>query len=177
MDMKQKNLLVTGPPGCGKTTLVRNLADRLRNYHPAGFYTAEIRVGGTRQGFELVSLDGKKSLLAHVTIKSSHHVGKYGVDIPGFEAFLGSLFFSGSSQKFLIIDEIGKMECMSARFRQVIDEILSSDTPCIATIAMKGDRFIEEIRQREDATLFIMTPENRDVLALSVIEQIKRFLT
>jgi nucleoside-triphosphatase len=54
-----KNILVTGLPGSGKTTLIRKLAEKLRKYDPAGFYTEEIRPHGTRKGFKLTSLDGK----------------------------------------------------------------------------------------------------------------------
>jgi GTP1/Obg family GTP-binding protein len=38
-----KNILITGIPGIGKTTLIRKIADALRHIHPVGFYTAEIR--------------------------------------------------------------------------------------------------------------------------------------
>jgi nucleoside-triphosphatase len=51
----KKNILITGPPGIGKTTLIRNIAAGCAEYKPAGFYTAEIRRSGIRQGFELVS--------------------------------------------------------------------------------------------------------------------------
>ena len=48
-------LLVTGVPGIGKTTLVRRLAMQLQQYRIGGFYTEEIRTGGQRQGFRLVT--------------------------------------------------------------------------------------------------------------------------
>ena len=51
MIMEKRNLLVTGLPGAGKTTLIIRLIERLRVLKTAGFYTEEIRAGGTRRGF------------------------------------------------------------------------------------------------------------------------------
>jgi nucleoside-triphosphatase len=75
----KRNFLVTGIPGVGKTTLIRNVCKRLASSHPEGFYTEEIRESGVREGFALVSLDGKRSVLSQVNVKSRHRVGKYGV--------------------------------------------------------------------------------------------------
>ena len=60
MGSVKKNILITGLPGTGKTTLIRRLSENLKDNHPAGFYTGEIGEKGVRQGFELTSLDGKK---------------------------------------------------------------------------------------------------------------------
>ena len=80
-----KNILITGPPGCGKTTLFKRLAKELGHFQPVGFYTQEIREEGVRKGFGLSSLDGQKGLLAHVDLSSGFKVGRYGVDVDGFE--------------------------------------------------------------------------------------------
>jgi nucleoside-triphosphatase len=66
----KKNILITGPPGIGKTTVIKKLAEELRPFGPAGFYTAEIRVKGIRKGFELIGLDGRKGLLSHADMQS-----------------------------------------------------------------------------------------------------------
>ena len=45
-------LFITGDPGCGKTTLVRKVVERLGPSVPmSGFYTEEVRVEGQRRGF------------------------------------------------------------------------------------------------------------------------------
>jgi nucleoside-triphosphatase len=46
-----------------------------------GFYTSEIRKGKERVGFEIISLDGKRGILAHKDLKSKFKVSKYGVNI------------------------------------------------------------------------------------------------
>src|SRR5579885_397610 len=74
-------LVLTGRPGVGKTTLIRRLADALGS-RAGGFYTEEIRQGGRRVGFRLVTLDGEQAVLAHVGWRDRpHRVGRYGVDI------------------------------------------------------------------------------------------------
>ncbi|NQS79356.1 MAG: hypothetical protein HQQ74_11805, partial [Methanoculleus bourgensis] len=84
------NLLITGRPGSGKTTLIRRLAERFAGCSPVGFYTVEVREEGMRVGFDLVSLTGERRPLARTGFPGPCRVGKYGVDIPGFEEFLSS---------------------------------------------------------------------------------------
>jgi hypothetical protein len=60
-----KNLLLAGPPGCGKTIAIRCLAGRLADMRLAGFHTQEPREQGQRVGFEAVSLSGRISRSAH----------------------------------------------------------------------------------------------------------------
>ena len=148
--MAKKNILITGLPGVGKTTLIKNIVEALKDLRPVGFYTSEIREDGTRKGFELISLDGRKRLLAHTDIQSPHRVGKYKVDVRGFEDFLKSIPLRNPSTRLIIIDEIGKMECFSERFKECLIECLNSEKWVLTTIALKGSRFIEEIKRRRD---------------------------
>ena len=170
--LRKKNLLITGLPGVGKTTLIKNLAEFLKPVHPVGFYTAEIREGRTRKGFELISLDGRRGLLSHTDIQTSCRVGKYRVDIEGFENLLGSLSFFNPSTRLIIVDEIGKMECLSNRFKTELQACLDSEKWVIATIALKGTGFIEAIKKRQDVRLFEMTQGNRDSLLSEILKEV-----
>lgn len=162
--IRRKKILVTGLPGVGKTTLIWKIAEALRNLKPVGFYTKEIRERGVRQGFEIRSFSGEKGILSHVNIKSPYRVGKYGVDVEGFEEFLRGIPFFHPETGVIIIDEIGKMECLSAEFREVIGRILESDRSFIANIALKGEGLIRQVKDRKDVLLFTIHPENRDKL-------------
>lgn len=172
MGFIKRNILITGLPGVGKTTLIGKLSLKLKDLHPTGFLTAEIREEGVRKGFELVSFDGRRGPLSHIEIKSPYRVGQYRVDIKGFEDFLDSISFFNPSIHLIIIDEIGKMECLSDRFRKLLKEILDSEKLVIATIAFKGDGFIAEIKKRHDIKLFEMAKSNRDSLLTEILKEV-----
>jgi nucleoside-triphosphatase len=162
MRLKHPKTLITGRPGVGKTTFVREVLDRLQPISAAGFFTAEIRPGGRRLGFELRSLTGEHRILSHVNISNAPRVGKYGVDIKGFEEFLLDLDLLGAAVELVVIDEIGKMELLSRRFQTLIIDLLDSDKPLLATIALTGGGLIRKIKQRPDIFVVEITPGNRD---------------
>jgi nucleoside-triphosphatase len=165
-------ILITGKPGVGKTTCIRKIAGSLEERHPIGFYTQEIREHGIRVGFELVGLGNRRLLLAHTGISSRYRVGKYRVDIAGFEEYLTFLPILSGKNSVFILDEIGKMECFSPIFRDMITRLLESDCLLIATIAKRGDPFIEAIKSRGDISLFTVTKENRDTIPQQILEKI-----
>lgn len=171
------HVLLTGLPGVGKTTVIRELAKRMADYHPAGFYTEEVREEGVRKGFRLESLDGRQLTLADSGLKSPHRVGRYGVDIAGFERMLSDLNLRHSPSCVIIIDEIGKMECLSKRFTEEVRSLLDSSKTVIATIALKGDGFIRQVKQRSDCRLITVTVENRNSLADSIHAEVLKQIT
>jgi len=156
----------------GKTTLIRNLAEELKPFRPVGFYTAEMREGGHRVGFELVSLDGRRGLLAQVENKGPFRIGKYGVDVKGFESFLETISFFDPAKCLIVIDEIGKMECLSRKFRDLLKELLDSEKGVVATIALKGTGLIEEVKGRKDVKMFEVSERNRDRLLSEILKEI-----
>jgi len=172
--LAKKNILITGLPGVGKTTLVKKLIEELKQFHPAGFYTGEIREEGTRKGFELISLDGRKELLSHADIQSPKRVGKYKVHVEGFETFLRSIPLLNPSSHLIVIDEIGKMECSSDQFKNLLKEILDSEKRVIATIAFKGGGIIEEVKKRKDVKLFEITQRNRNSILPEILREVQQ---
>ena len=169
--MKAKNILLTGPPGCGKSTLVEKLVARVQR--PAtGFFTREIREGGQRVGFAITTLDGKKGLLAHRDTRSGIQVGKYGVNLEDLDQIAVPSMIPSKPEQIIIIDEIGKMECFSPLFRQTLVTTLGSPNPVIGSIALKGNPFIETIKKRSDVLLVTVDEKSRDSLVESLAGQI-----
>ena len=170
----KKNILITGTPGIGKTTLVVRAARKLEDLGPTGFITEEIREGGARKGFSLRSLDGKSGTLAHVGIKSCCSVGRYGVDVGGFEAFLGETGLFASSSRLVIMDEIGKMECCSRVFREKIPMLFEDrGRVVVATIALRGGGILKDLKQRPDVALFTVSLGERDALVDAVVAAVR----
>lgn len=159
-----QHILLTGPPGCGKTTVVRHVANHLTDLRLAGFFTRELRHGGKRVGFEAIGLSGQTVPLASVMSKSRLRVGKYGVELPGFERLLRTELDWAEDVDLNVVDEIGKMECYSAVFVDVMRHILDGDVPLLGTIALKGGGFIRKVRERDDVELVTVNPGNRDSL-------------
>jgi len=171
-EAKKKNILLTGLPGVGKTTLIRNILRETQNLNPTGFYTGEIRDKGIRKGFSLTSTAGDNAILAHENIKSRFKVGKYGVDVAEFEKFIAGIPFRNEHNGLAVIDEIGKMECLSTMFGDMVMELLSSGKPVIATVALRGSGLIELVKTRPDVELIMITKDNRNQLLSGILDHI-----
>ena len=164
MGKPPKNILFTGLPGCGKTTLIERIYARCPL--PArGFFTREIREGGRRTGFSIVTLDGQRGVLARRDLPGPPRVGPYGVALEELERLAVPAISCEGERSLLVIDEIGKMECLSEPFRTAVTAALDSALPVIGSLPLRGGGFIERIRSRNDLLLVTVTPKNRDALS------------
>ena len=125
----------------------------------------------------MIGLDGRRGVLSHVQVKGPHRVGRYGVDIPGFESFIGGLDLKRSGLRLIVFDEIGKMECLSARFRELVRDCLASPVPLLATIALRGTPPIEKIKARPDVRVIAMSREDREEKFREVVGEVRRLVS
>lgn len=174
MSDKCAKILLTGLPGCGKTTAIMKIVAKLNPERVTGFYTQEILQNNTRKGFSWNRLDGTHGILAHVDIKGRFKIGKYGVDVDGFEkAVISILDIERNDADLFVIDEIGKMECFSQKFVALVRQLFASDKSVLATVARKGTGFIREVKNSTDIKLFTLTREHRE----KVISEISQHLS
>ena len=171
MSSKSAKILLTGLPGCGKTTAIMKIIAELDCASVAGFYTEEIREGKNRRGFSWKSLDGSGGVLAHIDIKSRFKVGRYGVDVAGFEkSVVPVLDDEQSDAELFVIDEIGKMECFSEKLVASVRRLFVSDKSVLATVARKGTGLISEVKNYPHTQLFNLTRENRDKTVAEILQ-------
>ncbi len=160
--MAQK-IFLTGRPGSGKSTLFQHAVEVLREKGVVvgGIATPEERVEGTRTGFGVVDLaSGKQGTLASVT-GSGPRVGKYRVDVEGFESVaLPALDHALKECNVVGVDELGKMEFCSKKFGEKIDEIMESGKPVLAVV---GKGFADKFKKFGE--VIEVTAENRSALA------------
>jgi len=169
--MKQVYLL-TGRPGTGKTSLIKEAVARMKGV-AGGFYTEEIRTHGVREGFRLVTLDGEEVVLAHVSIHSPYRVSKYGVDIDGLERVGVPALEKATEQcDLVVIDEIGKMELFSARFRETVFRIVDSGKRVLGTIMLNPNPWADAVKRRPGVNLIIVTRDSYQ----PVLEELLRWL-
>jgi nucleoside-triphosphatase len=164
--IRPRHLLLTGSPGVGKTTLLRRLAERLADRRVDGFLTEEIRSGaGRRLGFRAIALGGESWTISHVEIPGSARVGRYGVDLQAVDR-LGEVLEQAVRKRVdvCLVDEIGKMECLSERFVRSVRRLFDSGIPTVATVAAHGTGLISEVKRRPDVELWQVTVANRDAL-------------
>jgi nucleoside-triphosphatase len=155
-------LLIEARPGAGKTTALSRLAERLRDDGVAlsGFVTREMRFEGPRMGFEIETFGGERGVLAHVDLPGPPRVGRYGVDLEEFERLALPALEDPAS--VVLIDELGKMELASERFRSAVSALFEGDVPIVATVHTFRHPFTEALKER--AEVIRLTAANRDGL-------------
>ncbi|XP_008485077.1 cancer-related nucleoside-triphosphatase [Diaphorina citri] len=171
-------ILLTGDPGCGKTTLVHKAYQSLLSsgVKMEGFYTEEVRAGSQRSGFDVVLLNGgQRGPLARVTSTvAGPKVGKYTVDLKSFESLVLPILSPErlNSCQVLILDEIGKMELFSKPFESAVHKVFQSPQVILATVPTRGSSLVEKLKFQAGPNLIRVHPGNRDTL----VEEIKKKL-
>ncbi len=162
------NILLTGSPGIGKTTIITQVVEDCED--AGGFYTEEIR-DRYRKGFKIVTLDGKEGILAHVDIKNRYTVGEYGVNLKDLDNVAVKSVEESLDKDIIVIDEIGKMELYSEKFRDVLERALDTGN-VLGTIMGKNNYFTKKIKEREDVEIISVDEDNRDTLAKEIKEKL-----
>ncbi|MBC8525782.1 MAG: NTPase [Candidatus Cloacimonetes bacterium] len=170
------NILISGYPGIGKTTLINKIIKRL-NCKIGGFYTSEKREKGKRTGFYIKDFSGNQMVMAEVNFKSRYRVGKYGVNVKAFEKIgIPALKKANETSDLIVVDEIGKMEMFCSNFCKILEEIFDSPKPLLATIKKVDCKLTTKLKARDDVKIFELRIDNRDEMIYSIIDRLSLIL-
>jgi nucleoside-triphosphatase len=165
-------VLITGRPGCGKTTLVKRFMEA-SDKAVGGILSEEIRIAGTRRGFKIVDIASEKEgILAHVDQREGPRIGKYRVNLEDLDEIgVKAIEDALRESEIVIIDEIGPMELKSEKFINAVRQAFESGRDVIATIHYKSRHpVLDEIRGRKDVGLYRIDETNRDGVLKEILE-------
>jgi len=163
-----ERVAITGPPGSGKSTLVKKVIDLLGR-QPGGVLAREVRCGRERTGFLLEDLlTGDHGTLASID-GDGPRVGKYRVCLRDLEE-VGARAVERAVREaeVVVIDEVGPMELFCEAFARAVEAALDSKKTMVVVVHAKSRHPLAE-RIREESRLFVVTEENRDRLPEEIV--------
>jgi nucleoside-triphosphatase len=174
VDATPLRILLEGRPGSGKSTVARRVLELLeeRNVRVRGFVTDEIRKSGRREGFLVETTDGDRATLAHVRLRGPPRVGRYGVDLEAFERAVLPVLDDVRAGEVILLDELGKMELASVRFRHSVECLFENGTPIVATVHVFRHPFTDALKRRRGVEVITVGRRNRDQLPEQIAERL-----
>ena len=169
-------IFLTGVPGCGKTTLIKGVAEHFAG-RVTGFYTEEVcEAKGRRIGFDLVSHTGERAAFARKGGNARTRVGPYSVFLKPLEDWGLELLRPCPERPLVILDEVGKMECLSNVFQERVLELLGSSCPILGSVALRGGGLIRRIHEHQEVECREVTQANRTGLGRQLVAEYRNCL-
>jgi nucleoside-triphosphatase len=169
-------IALSGPPGSGKTTIVRRAVQLLRTLgcRPLGFYTPDVRESGRRIGFIVEDVEtGKTVWLAKRGLSSKYRIGSYGI-IEDAGEYMCNIIRQASRADIAVIDEVGPMELVFPCMRSELVKLLNTNKSFLIVYHRRlKDRYPDLYRLiTSKATVLWVTEESRSMIWEKVKELI-----
>jgi nucleoside-triphosphatase len=174
-------MLITGPPGIGKTTILCKTGEDLssRGYKIGGMTSQELREDGNRVGFQIENYSsGSKGWLAHIHQPVGPRIGKYRVNLHNLDSIgVAAITQALIDADIVVIDEIGPMELFSGNFRNAVRKAVNSCKPLLGTIHFRSHRqLISQLGAGESSEIIEVTVSNRDRLPSELVDKVLKFM-
>ncbi len=168
------SIILTGPPGVGKTTIVMDVAQKLRErgIKVGGVVSREVRTNNVRTGFEFIDLDtNDRGVLASVT-ENGPRVGKYFVNLIGCRFAAERLKNALINSDVIVCDEIGPMEVNSKDFIDAASNLLRTDGKVIVVIHQKLEHPLIIKFREKSSSLISVNLGNREKVAKILLDEL-----
>lgn len=167
-------IFLTGFPRSGKSTVLMKTVELLRNkgLKVGGITTPEIVESGRRVGFYVKDLySGETEVFASISFKFGPRLGKYGIDLSTFDKVsLKAIDFAVENCEVVCVDEIGKMEFFSEKFKNKVNSLMLLNKPIIAVLHRD---FVSQFKKYGE--VIEVTPVNRENLPKELMARIISF--
>lgn len=181
-------ILLTGLPGAGKSTIVKNAVEMLvsegviKKCDIYGYRTIRLFDDtGRLEGFEIVTYGGEKCTLATVKNKTADKYMGLFVNRNAFDHIIVNEFerAKNAAHPLICIDEIGLMEKISPRYTAcVVDLLQNCRSAVIAVIKLiEKDDFLDGIKELANAELFMVAEGARAAVKKEVYERILKLMS
>jgi len=168
------NLLLTGVPGVGKSTLINKLLNRLApqlKRSVGGYYTTRTVTDSSRVFYLNDHRTGEQIRMA------SWQDGKLDVNYSAFDDFgVRSLSSALEINDIIVLDELGRFEEPCETFKSSVHAVLSSDKMVLGVLKVCDSPFIDSIKARDDVTVYTVTEQNRDAAFSELLKLIANSL-
>ncbi|MGB8084743.1 MAG: NTPase [Nitrososphaeraceae archaeon] len=166
-------IILTGAPGVGKTTIVRDVAQKLKEggVRVGGVVSREIRTNNVRTGFEFIDLaTNDRDTLASIT-GNGPRVGKYYVNLSGCR-FAAERLINALTSEVIICDEIGPMELKSKELVDVVKNLLNTDKKVIVVMHQKLEHPLADEFRKKSSSLISINLRNREGLIETLLDRL-----
>jgi nucleoside-triphosphatase len=168
-----KNVFITGPPGIGKTAVIRRLLKDLTPLIVRGFFKEEIIENNVCKGFRIVTLDFQDQILGHVFIEGPHRVSGFGINVEGFENLVLPQLTISKEVDLFVLDAIGPMECISQKFCEQVKKIMNSSIPMIATLVGSETPGTLRLSSRKDVAILQVNHKNKEYIWKNILLELE----